>query len=228
MKLLSQILSIAIFAMLPLQASSADSTSSSVSEWDLEADNEDLAIEVFTRSVGDSPLKEFKGVTFIKAPVTAFVALLEDTKRATQWMHNVIQFDMVEEISDTEKVVYTVNETPWPVTDRDVYVHSSFVADSKGAVTSHLRAQGGHTKNDDFVRMPSIQGKWEFTPQDDGMTKVVYQVHADPGGSLPDWLVNAIVVDTPLNTLENLHEVIHDEQYQDKEYDFINKAIAAD
>lgn len=222
MKFLSHILSFSIISALSFAAMADDN---SVSEWELEADNEDLAIEVFTRTVGDSPLKEFKGVTHIKAPVTAFVALLEDTERATQWMHNVIQFDMVEEISDTEKVVYTVNETPWPVTDRDVYVYSSFIADSNGTVTSNLRAQSGHDKDEDFVRMPSIQGKWEFTPQEDGMTKVVYQVHADPGGSLPDWLVNAIVVDTPLNTLENLHEVVHDEQYQGKEYDFINEAL---
>ncbi len=115
-------------------------------------------------------------------------------------MHNVLKFEVSQDVSDTEKVVYIVNKTPWPVTDRDAYTRSVMTADAAGS--------------------------WKFAPQADGVVEVTYQVHANPGGSLPDWLVNAIVVETPLNTLENLHDIIHDEKYQGKTYAFIEQAKA--
>ena len=200
---------------------------SDVGPWELQAQNEDKDIQVFTRTVGDSPLKEFKGVTHIKADTSAFVALLEDSEAATSWMHNVLKFEVSQDVSDTEKVVYIVNKTPWPVTDRDAYTRSVMTADAAGVVTSALSAEPEFkAADDDFIRMPALEGSWKFAPQADGVVEVTYQVHANPGGSLPDWLVNAIVVETPLNTLENLHDIIHDEKYQGKTYAFIEQAKA--
>ncbi|NVK36393.1 MAG: START domain-containing protein [Gammaproteobacteria bacterium] len=198
-----------------------------VSPWELEAHDEDLDIKVFTREVEGSELKEFKGVTHIKADVNAFVALLKDDPEATSWMHNVIVFDVKERISDVENVIYTVNEAPWPVTNRDTYIRSFFSADENGVVTSSIKAEPDYAEvNEDYVRMPSIEGAWTFAPQAEGMVEVTYQVHANPGGSLPDWLVNSIVVETPMETLTNLHTKVLDEKYQNQTYAFIENAKA--
>ncbi len=193
--------------------------------WELEAQDEDKNIQIFTRTVGDSPLKEFKGVTQIKASVNDFVALLQDSEVATNWMHNVIEFDVMESPSETENVIYTVNKTPWPVTNRDAYIRSEMTADANGVVTSSITGAADYKEaNDDYIRMPELKGAWVFTPKADGMVEVVYQVHANPGGSLPNWLVNAIVVETPMNTLSNLHNIIQDEKYQGQSFAFIEQA----
>lgn len=200
-------------------------TLADVSPWELEAHDEDKDIKVFTRTVEGSALKEFKGVTHLKADVNALVALLKDDQAATDWMHNVIVFDVKERLSDEEMVSYTVNEAPWPVTNRDAYVRSIMTADKNGQVVSLIKAEPDYGELDEeYVRMPSVDGSWVFTPQDNGMVEVVYQVHANPGGSLPNWLVNAIVVETPLETLRNLHDKVHEEKYQNQSFDFIEKA----
>ena len=197
-----------------------------VSPWQLEAHDEDKDIKVFTREVTGSELKEFKGITHIKADVSAFVALLKDDPQATSWMHNVIVFDVKDRITDEEMVIYTVNEAPWPVTNRDVYIRSTMTANANGVVTSSIKAEADYGDvNDDYVRMPSVNGHWTFTPQAEGVVEVVYQVHANPGGSLPDWLVNSIVVETPMETLTNLHEKVQEDQYQNKTYAFIDNAM---
>lgn len=199
-----------------------------VGPWQLEAQDEAKDIKVFTRTVGDSPLKEFKGVTHIKASVNDFVALLQDSDSATSWMHNVIEFDVMESPSDTTNIVYTVNKTPWPVTNRDAYIQSEMSADQNGVVTSSIVAVPTFKEsNEDYIRMPELNGSWVFTPQAEGMVEVVYQVHANPGGSLPNWLVNSIVVETPLNTLANLHDVIKNEKYQGQSFAFIERAKQA-
>ena len=197
-----------------------------VGPWELEAQDEDKDISVFTRTVEGSPLKEFKGVTHIKADVSAFVALLRDADVATDWMHNVIDFKVMTRPSETENVVYTVNKTPWPVTNRDAYIRSVMTANETGAVTSSIVAVPEFKEaDDDYIRMPELKGSWVFTPQSEGMVEVVYQVHANPGGSLPDWLVNTIVVETPMNTLSNLQEIVVNEKYQGKTFAFIEEAI---
>jgi len=45
-----------------------------------------------------------------------------------------------------------------------------------------------------------------MNPQPGGEVEVVYQVHTEPGGSVPSWLANKFVVEAPLNTLRNLRE----------------------
>jgi hypothetical protein len=200
---------------------------SEIGPWELQDQNDEKDIQVFTRTVGDSPLKEFKGVTHIKADTNAFVSLLMDSEAATSWMHNVVEFNVEDSPSQTENVVYTVNKTPWPVTNRDAYIRSELSADANGVVTSTLTGMSDFkADNDDYIRMPELKGSWVVAPMEGGMIEVTYQVHANPGGSLPDWLVNAIVVETPMNTLQNLHDVIHSEKYQGKTYAFIEQAKA--
>lgn len=194
-------------------------------EWKLEKDDAKKDIKVFTREVPGSELKEFRGVTHIKAPVSAFVALLKDPAQATSWMHNVKKFDSVQNISDLEHVVYIINDTPWPVTNRDAYVRSTFTQNPETfAVTVTLQGEAGFgAKNKDLIRMPAMSGAWTFAPQKDGLVEVTYQVHANPGGSLPNWLVNAIVVDTPYNTLANLQQKVVDQKYLKASFAYIKE-----
>lgn len=42
---------------------------------------------------------------------------------------------------------------------------------------------------------------------DDERVELTYQVHLDPAGQLPSWIVNLILTDTPKKTLKNLHKV---------------------
>lgn len=197
-------------------------------EWNEETYEEDLDIRVFTREVANSELKEFKGITHIKAPVSAFVALLKDTDVSTEWMKDVVEYEVLDEVSETESLVYTVNAAPWPVTNRDAVIRSKMSQDENMAVTVRLSAEPeGKAKNDDYVRMPALTGFWKFTPQADGLVEVVYQVHANPGGSLPTWLVNSIVIETPLETLTNLHGKVVEEKYQGQTFAFMQTAVEA-
>ncbi len=190
--------------------------------WKQEAQDKDLGIQVFTREVANSELKEFKGVTQIKAPVSAFVALLKDTSAATKWMKDVLDYEVLEEVSETESLVYAVNGAPWPVTNRDSVIRSIMSQDAAGAVTVQLTGEPeSKEKHEDYVRMPALTGFWKFTPKADGVVEVVYQVHANPGGSLPTWLVNSIVVETPMETLTNLHTKVLEPAYQGKTYAFM-------
>ncbi|GAA6133231.1 START domain-containing protein [Oceaniserpentilla sp. 4NH20-0058] len=191
-------------------------------QWVLEASDEDKNIQIYTRAVAGSDLKEFKGVTLVKTDINALVALLMDEAEVTKWMHNIAKFEIKENISDVESIVYTITETPWPVANRDSYVRSVLSVDAQGVVTLTIKAEPTFGPIDDkYVRISSLGGSWKFTPKVDGLVEVIYQMHANPGGSLPNWLVNSIVVETPLETLSNLHVQVKQEKYQNQTFVFI-------
>ena len=57
---------------------------------------------------------------------------------------------------------------------------------------------------------PQVRGvcSWTVTPEAEGRTRVVFEMHLEPGGGIPAWLANSRVVDSPFETLKNLRGII--------------------
>jgi hypothetical protein len=51
--------------------------------------------------------------------------------------------------------------------------------------------------------------------------EVTYEVHADPGGNLPAWVINMFLVDTPFNDLKNLQKQALLPKYANRKFDFL-------
>ncbi|KPX87998.1 Collagenase-related protease [Pseudomonas syringae pv. rhaphiolepidis] len=56
------------------------------------------------------------------------------------------------------------------------------------------------------MRVTEVKGFWKMVPKGSNQTEVTYQVHTEPGGSVPSMLANKFVVDAPFNTLKALRE----------------------
>jgi len=63
-----------------------------------------------------------------------------------------------------------------------------------------------YPKQDNKIRIPKLEGYWKLVPLDKMKTEVTFQVAAEPGGEIPSWLANAMVIDMPFHTLNNLKE----------------------
>ncbi|MBZ0251864.1 MAG: hypothetical protein K8I02_00875, partial [Candidatus Methylomirabilis sp.] len=70
---------------------------------------------------------------------------------------------------------------------------------------------------EDYVRMPTVKGGYVFRPKPGGAVEIDYQLHVEPGGALPAWLVNALAVDTPFETLKGMREAAKKPKYRDAE-----------
>lgn len=207
MRLLISLLLSALFAI---------SAQGKTSAWELKKEEEDINLKVFTRQVDGSNLEEFKGEMLVKTELTAVAALLLDSHAAPQWMHQCERFDIEEKVDALTAVVYFINGAPWPVSDRDAVILTAMSQDPETLV---LRADISTVNDlipeyDDYVRIPHMEGFWQFEPKEEGMVLITYQVHADPGGSLPSWLANSVVVDTPYYTMSNMIDMLKSEKYQ--------------
>lgn len=173
-------------------------------------------IKVFTRKIEGSALKEFKGVTSIKTSLTSLIALMDDTPAYTQWLYNVTEVKLIQKINYYERITYTVIHAPWPVSDRDTITYSKITQDPKSKIITislkgmpdKMPPQGGK------VRVPALKGFWQFIPNKNGYVTVIYQVHSEPGGSIPDAIANSTATDIPYNTLLKMHQIVKGEKYQ--------------
>ena len=192
-------------------------------DWELEKEDEDIGLKIYTRSVEGSNLKEFKGEMNVNARLTSLATLLLDNKAAPKWMHNCEKFEVVENLGFNDSIFYLINSAPWPVSDRDAVFQSALVQDPETlTITASVESMPDRLPlDDDYIRIPTMKGGWTFSLNEDNTVKVVYQVHAEPGGSLPSWLANAVVVDTPYHTMNNMLKMLKKDKYANASADFI-------
>jgi len=182
-------------------------------EWELvkDADN----IKVFTAVIAGSDYKAFRGETIIKAELNQLMAVLDDTANFVQWMYNCKAPKLLYKASLLDRYQYLQNDFPWPAKDREMILRNEISQDPQTRVTTVKLssvvadnlppvAQQSLPSVDGVVRMGEVNGFFELTPLDANQTKVVFQLHLDPGGGLPSGLVNSQIVDNPYETLKAL------------------------
>lgn len=198
----------AFLILLGILVSVSVFASDATNGWDLAKESD--GIKVYTRNVSDSDFKEFKGVMQVKTTVDALVALVNDAKACPKWIDTCVEGKVLKKVSDNERYCYTLSEAPWPVSDRDAITHSITNRDEKtGAVTINITGAPNYIpEKKGITRVKMIKAMWSFTPKEDGYVEVVYQVHNDPGGSLPAWLINSVAVTQPFNTLRNMRKIV--------------------
>jgi hypothetical protein len=192
---------------------------SETSAWELEKEEKDINLKIYTREIEGSNLKEFKGEMLVNTQLTTIAALLLDGQSAPQWMHKCEKFEVIEQIDELTAVVYFINGAPWPVSDRDAVVMTVMSQDPESlALKAEMNVVNDLLpEDDDYVRISHMTGFWLFEPKAAGQVLVTYQVHANPGGSLPDWLANSVVVDTPYYTMSNMVNMLKLEKYEQAE-----------
>jgi ribosome-associated toxin RatA of RatAB toxin-antitoxin module len=174
-------------------------------DWKLRKDKK--GIMVYTRSVEGSLLDEFKGVTTIHASVDQLVSTLRDVAQYLEWIPDCASVEL-HDMAEEEHVHYMEMKAPFPVSNRDGYYRYRYSV-QEGNVKVEIEALPEFRPEiKGLVRIPYSSGYWLFEPVSDQQTRVTYQVHADPGGSIPAWLTNAAVVDNPFQTLLNLRDLL--------------------
>jgi hypothetical protein len=173
-------------------------------EWKV-AKSED-GITVSLSEVAGSQYKAYRGVTTIKASIARLRALQEDVAGACAWVHECKAQKILKHEGD-KAWTYSQFNTPWPVTPRDSVLKITTIEGADGSLTRNLEGQPKYIPEEKgFVRVAQVEGFWKFVPKGPGETEVIYQVHTEPGGSVPSWLANKFVVDAPFNTLKALRE----------------------
>lgn len=191
--------------------------------WDLERDKK--GVQIYTRDIKGSPYDQVKGVTFINARLSSLVALVRDTEACPEWADLCAESRVHESLSETEHYIYTLNDIPWPASNRDVLAHVTWEQNPDSLqVIMHSKATAGLIKKTKgVVRLTEANASWIFKPVGEGIVEVTTMAHIDPGGPLPGWMTNLFLVDSPYNTLLKMKQAVSKDKYVNAEISFIRE-----
>lgn len=167
-------------------------------------DSADNGITIHFREHSDD-LVEVKAQMFTPTTYSGFLRLLQNTDKVPEWVDNVSGSVVVKQISPSENIVYTQFSAPWPAKDRDMLTYSKFRIDAEGFRLEISDApQAILPPQADYIRITSVHAVWQLKKLTDGNTHIEYTVFADPGGALPNWLINKLAKESARTTFENL------------------------
>lgn len=205
---------------------SLDSSPESSPEYDWQFIKEELGVKVYTAAVTGSKYKIFKGVTILDTSMASVLGVLSDTPACSEWLHLCRHSETLEFTSFNRRIIYQVNNLPFPVRDRDLVVlaTTSYQADT-GSFVLTLESKPDLYPLKKPIRIRLSYGSYTLIPIAKEQIKVVWEHFADPAGSIPSLLVNALVVDIPLHSLVNLKKLVTEQKYQSLQIDFDDHGI---
>lgn len=180
---------------------------SAQSDWKLAKSGD--GVEIYTRDREEEKIKEFRAITTVQQPQKQIENLLEDIEAYPSWQDNCEESEVIKRI-DKETVIgrYT-SSTPFPFSDRDIVLKMTKQPQSDGRMVYQIEnAATSIEERKNFVRIPRAGGRWELESKGESATLVTYQFYADPGGNVPNWLVNMFIVQGPYNSFRQMKELL--------------------
>lgn len=191
--------------------------------FDWEVERERNGITIATSKVAGSKFKAVKATMQLETTLTQLVALVQDAEACPEWAALCKKAQVIESMSPTEMYVHTLNDLPWPVSDRDAVAHVIWTQHPETlAVTMTATVDGDKIpKRKKAIRITYGKTSWTFTPMEDGEVRVESLAHIDPAGATPAWLTNQLLVDSPYDTMRDMRKLVQTGRYAASSFDFI-------
>lgn len=173
-------------------------------------------IEVQQKSIANSPFKATRGSMVSDARMFDVFAVLKDVEACPQWLHKCKFGRMIAEISERERVYYTVIDAPFFLKDRETYIRSE-VTYSRGTGVLHIEMNGAEDTAPPAkkrVRVLDFTGHWQIERHNDKQIRMVYEVHMDPQVSTAG-AANSTMATSVLETLRNVDRLARSSPYLD-------------
>jgi hypothetical protein len=164
-------------------------------------------IKVYTRPEKNSSLKSFKGVMDITSSMESVCSMIGNPNNRAWWDKNLSQVKLLS-IEKNRYSFYMVIDLPWPVSDRDLCVETRLRDDSvTGTRTVNARQLLNVVpENPGLVRIKKYWQTWTIQPMGNNIIHLELEGFADPAGSIPAWLYNMVITDTPLKIMREVQK----------------------
>lgn len=176
-------------------------------QWELKKNKK--GVQVYTRSLSYSKIKEYKAITIVNATLNEVYNAIMDADNLWKWSYKTESSRVLKKVSNTSQIIWIKNNLPWPVLNRD---HISLVkviehSPNRIKITLTPNTSVFHPKEKHTVRITNFNGYWLLEKTKQGV-RVTQQLFGDPGGNMPSWLLNSLITTAPYHSFVNLKEIL--------------------
>ncbi len=165
-------------------------------------------VKIYTRKDAGKSLKSFKGVTEIRESAEKVFALIEDVNHTDWWDKNLSQIKVLLYEKNKRAQYYLVYDLPWPFKDRDLYVDVTTTINQttgESKITA-VPLSGINPQHKNLVRIKDYRQTWTVKPAGINMAHVELEFYVDPADNLPDWLLNMLLTNSPINSINGVRQ----------------------
>lgn len=160
-------------------------------------------IRIYTKTPGQSSFKSFRGETIFHASLETLGNYIGNVRNFNWWDKNIRDLKVLEAEYGKHARYYFIYHVPWPMSDRDLCVDVSISFDSVKRVRTVMAKPlpGVIPEKKGVVRIRDYRQSWVLTELGRDSVRAVLEGFVDPGGNIPAWLYNMVIVETPLNVM---------------------------
>lgn len=183
---------------------------SGYSQYNWKLSREKDGIKVYQSETSFSDFKSIKVESEVQGTYEKLMATLYDVALQKDWVYSSKKSYLLTSNSTTDFYYYSETSVPWPISNRDAVIHMTMMRDSLNrflkvtatGVPNYIPEKSGK------VRVPKLLINWYVTMLSSTSLSIVYTLEAEPGGSVPAWLVNMFADKGPYESFKKLSEIL--------------------
>lgn len=192
-------------SILPILIFFYSSIICSQENWTLEKTESE--IKAYSRIKEETDYYEFRTIFKVDANIINAKKLITDVANFKNWLPNTKSSKLLKKVNDTVYYGYTVTETPWPLSDRDLVFKATVekLGSKKYSIT--LEGTPDYIAADTAkVRVQEYKAQWMIKEIEPNVIKVNYQASFDPGSTYPNWMIKKAMIDARIETSLNFRK----------------------
>ena len=183
-------------------------------EWKVSYDKKGILLH--TKKLEGEVIRAVKVATTIKASIESAIFAITNVDQMASWVPILESSELLQSTDNNGKSIsYLITDLPWPIKNRDVlYENRTTYNEDKSEVYFYSSAfidEELKSSHSSLVRMPSSQALWRVKAIGKNLVEVELTAHADPGGAIPKWFANLVIVQGPKMTILNLRKLLERE-----------------
>jgi len=194
------------FLLLIAIFSSCSASSASASAWRLR--HSEKGINLYSQKSGNSDYLQVKANVIFNVAFSDLLAQFNNDDKCWKWIKKCKIVKLLTQISDDEKIIYSVLNMPWPLSKRDFVFRSvRKIEILKGCATLELSPVNGVYKSTKYIRAKStITYRIKSLSTTSSSLSIV--MHSELGGTTPTSLINSLIVGDLIGDIKELKKSI--------------------
>ena len=191
-----------IFTLLSIQSLEGQDDNSEGWEFVREKDN----VKVYRKEVGDRTA--FRGIGIIEGTPEKLVGIIHNPKRWKFWIDDLNEGRLIEKKTDFHFVFKQEINAVWPVRNRELVFESKILRKGPSQILLEMksvphpsaRVESGN------VRATVTFTRYRIDPLEGNRMQVTFENLSDPGGRIPDFMVDWASKSFPVSIIEGLRK----------------------
>jgi hypothetical protein len=172
-------------------------------DWEFVREREE--VKVYRKEVGDRTA--FRGIGIIEGAPEKLVGIIHNPKRWKFWIDDLDEGKLLEKKSDFHFVFLQEIDAMWPVKNREIVFESIVSRVGPSQILLEMKSVN-HPKSpaNSNVRAKVSFTRYKIDPLEGNRMQVTFENLSDPGGRIPNFMVDWASKSFPVSIIEGLRK----------------------